>query len=445
MVTYALAAKLFESFSILRWNDRLRPIELLEIDHNALKSMLTYFLGKTSEQQQKIDWRRIVDVNVMDLLSKISTSDIQSAVRDRLKNEQAFKTFIIKDWEKPSLRLDKFISNRKSVLDLLKNYIEGKKNDSAEYKILRFSHKYTTFREFKSIKKFSLTDDDITEIGHDIDKDVTDAIHTSFREEANSLRNEKPSMWLPSIIGIIARLQYQVRWSQTPRIPSTSVLGHSMYCAVLAYFLSIEAKLDDDRIVNNFYAALFHDLPEALSRDIISPVKKADKAIEELIAIIEKDLCEEKVFKQIPDKLMQHFRFITGQICPSGSYNLCSEQLEDIHGFDLDMQRDDFLKRGEFSNRIQLTNGKYIIIPWGDDNKSPYKETMDGFKRESGIDGKLLKMCDNIAAFMEARMSLQHGIRSPHLDNGISGALSACRGMRSYNLSADEFFESITF
>ncbi|MCL2045328.1 MAG: HD domain-containing protein [Oscillospiraceae bacterium] len=439
MITYALAAKLFEGFSILRWNDRLRPVELLEIDHHALKSMLTYFLGQIAQQQDaSIDWRKIVDYSIMEMLGKISTSDIQSAVRKRLKGEIAFNNLILNDWSKPSLKMNA------SVMEGLKNYINDENYDSIENMIVRFCHKYVTSREFEIIEKFSLKDDIIKPIEIEIDKDMKESTHEAFVKEAAELRSMSKSSWLPSIMGIISRLRYQIRWSQTPRIPETSVLGHSMYCATLAYFVSIEANLDDHRVVNNFYAALFHDLPEALSRDIISPVKKADEAIEKLIAEIEKEFCENEIMSIIPTAWQGHFRFITGQLY-SESNILPYEILADGNELSYEISQNEFLSRGEFSNRVLLENGKYIIVPWGDDLTVPYFETMEEYMDEAGIDGKLVKACDNISAYMEARMSLQHGIRSAHLDNGVSNTLAACNGQRVYSLSLDDFFESITF
>ena len=441
MITYALAAKLFESFSILRWNDRLRPVELVEIDHHALKSMLTYFIGKTAQQSlspQKINLRRIVDQSVVDLLCRISTSDIHSNVRKRLKSEQAFKDLITNDWEKPSLMMNGYI------LDILKTYVEEVRDKTIEYMIVQFSHKYVSSREFKIIEKFSISDDDLKQVENEINNDIAESIHPFFQREARDLQDEKSSSWLPAIMAIVERLRYQTRWSQTPRIPATSVLGHSMYCALLAYLMSIDAKLDDDRIVNNFYAALFHDLPEALSRDIISPVKKADESIAKLVEKIEKELCEEEIFSKIPEVLREDFRFVTGQMCPDID-RLGDEQLHITDKYDLQMQQEEFFNRREFSNRVQKDTGRYIIVPWGDDRIAPYDEPMDDYRFETGIDGKILKICDSIAAFMEARMSLQHGIRSPHLDNGISSALNACSGKHLYGLAVDEFFESITF
>ncbi|MCL2821511.1 MAG: HD domain-containing protein [Oscillospiraceae bacterium] len=444
MITYALAAKLFESFSILRWNDRLRPIEIIEIDHHAIKSMLTYFLGKCSEYSTKapkqINWRRIVDVNILDFLSKIATSDIQSRVREELRKETAFSKFVCDSWRNPSFHLDK------TILDSLKKYLSPENDDSIEYKILRFSHKYTTSREFKVIESFSMPCSDLTGISNSINRHVDESIHSSFKREAMDLRDENWT-WLPNIIGMIERLRFQTRWSQTPRIPPTSVLGHSMYCAVLAYFLSIEIrykgkKLSNEQVVNNFYAALFHDLPEAISRDIISPVKKSSDIIEKLVAKIEKDLCEKNIMSQIPERWQSHFRFITGQMCPNEE-TLNNTQL-DTCTVPYKKQKDEFIKHGEFSNRIISKDDKYTIVPWGCD-KSPYSEPMEDYIGQSGLDGKLLKVCDNIAAFMEARMSLQHGIRSPHLDNGLSNSIHACKGTRLYNLNVVDFFDSITF
>ena len=47
--------------------------------------------------------------------------------------------------------------------------------------------------------------------------------------------------------------------------------------AITAYLCTIEMEITpcEKRIYNNFFAGLFHDLPEVSTRDIISPVKSA--------------------------------------------------------------------------------------------------------------------------------------------------------------------------
>jgi putative hydrolase of HD superfamily len=61
--------------------------------------------------------------------------------------------------------------------------------------------------------------------------------------------------------------------------------------AMLSYFLSLflEPEPCAKRIYNNWYGALFHDLPEVLTRDIISPVKRALGDLETLIKEEESD------------------------------------------------------------------------------------------------------------------------------------------------------------
>lgn len=86
MINRALASKVFEAFSITRWNDRIRPIELVEMDKHALKSMLTYFIGKMEELDGKeLDWEYIVYGNIFALLKNIVLSDIKAPILTELK------------------------------------------------------------------------------------------------------------------------------------------------------------------------------------------------------------------------------------------------------------------------------------------------------------------------------------------------------------------------
>ena len=59
------------------------------------------------------------------------------------------------------------------------------------------------------------------------------------------------------------------------RIPETSVAGHMLIVALLTYLLSLQMNPCQKRKYNNFFAGLFHDMPEVLTRDIISPVKNS--------------------------------------------------------------------------------------------------------------------------------------------------------------------------
>ena len=41
-----LALKIFEGFSIVRWNDLVRPFDIVEMDKDAEKMFSAYIIGK---------------------------------------------------------------------------------------------------------------------------------------------------------------------------------------------------------------------------------------------------------------------------------------------------------------------------------------------------------------------------------------------------------------
>lgn len=392
MFSYSLAEKVFEGFSVFRWNDRIRPMEFIELDKHAQKAALTYFLGKEAELEgQTIDWLKIVEGNVFGLLSKISTSDIQSNVSSQLKRSAArgkLIEFINKDYK--GLLPEK-------IQELFAEYLSvtpgNYEENSIESKILYFAHKYTTKREFEIIKRFNPDSADITEIEQQIQNVLSPYQQLVGVEDLMCNRGNNFALLI-----MIENLRSQIRWSQTPRIPHTSVLGHSMYTAVLSYFASVETSACPMRIVNNFYTALFHDLPESLTRDIISPVKNISNAISDEIKQIEIEMCEKRIFSKINSKYREEFAYLLGQFkLTDGSSP----------------------PDGEFTNRVLkkasrndgskeiyiLESGKEEMICFNEDQYSP-------------IDGDLIKMCDDISAFMEAHMSIKYGIDSQQLRKG---------------------------
>ena len=51
------ALKIFEGFSIERWNDMVRPFDLVQMDKDAERLFVAYIIGKYEEQNGvKIDW-----------------------------------------------------------------------------------------------------------------------------------------------------------------------------------------------------------------------------------------------------------------------------------------------------------------------------------------------------------------------------------------------------
>ena len=49
MISQKFALKIFEAFSIERWNDMIRPFDMVEMDKSAERMVLAYIIGKYEE------------------------------------------------------------------------------------------------------------------------------------------------------------------------------------------------------------------------------------------------------------------------------------------------------------------------------------------------------------------------------------------------------------
>ena len=186
----------------------------------------------------------------------------------------------------------------------------------------------------------------------------------------------------------IEQLRFQTRWNQTPRVPQTSVLGHCFFVAIMTLLLGRESnpKMCERRVINNFFSALFHDLPEAVTRDIISPVKQATDDLPNIVKKIENEIVNKELVPLMED-------FFVNEI--------------------IDFTSD------EFSNRIKDSDGKVVNVSWEDLNEK-YNE-----EKYFPIDGRLVRIADHLSALMEADISIKHGITSIHLQNGRDGLLNS--------------------
>jgi putative hydrolase of HD superfamily len=197
-------------------------------------------------------------------------------------------------------------------------------------------------------------------------------------------------------ISLCGNLRFQKRWANTPRVPETSVLGHMLFVAVVTYLLSKEAELIKEKVIHNFFTALFHDLPEALTRDIIAPVKHRVKGLDKILKEYEHFLIDEKILPLLP-KNMQKIMNI-------------------------------YLK-DEFKNKI-IIGSEYKIV----NNIEIIKDN------PNSIDGNLLKAADHFGAYIEAIMSIHYGIKSIELENAINELEKLYKDKEIYGIKLKKYF-----
>jgi putative hydrolase of HD superfamily len=171
------------------------------------------------------------------------------------------------------------------------------------------------------------------------------------------------------------QLRFQIRWANLHRVPKTSVMGHSLFVALLSYLFSLEIMACSKRCVNNYFTGLFHDLPEVLTRDIISPVKRSIEGLSDLIKEYEREQMEREVYSLIPAAWRSDIRTFT------------EDEFDSIVLVDAEVRK---------------TSSDDINKFYNADAYNPR-------------DGELVKAADALAAFIEASVAIRNGNTSQGL------------------------------
>jgi putative hydrolase of HD superfamily len=328
--------------------------------------MIAYCLAKYEEAAGKdFSWNDIIKGGIFELIRRNVISDIQSPVfKEISKNKDLVKKLnymIYKEVE------GKFANQ--TIRDEFHSYMtEEDYLHPYSRRILEAAHIYSTYYEFLIVRHANPE-------GYKIDyihKELVNEVEKY--QDLIGINNILTKQKIKNFVDLTGELRYQVRWGHLPRIPSTSVLGHTMLVACLSYFLTKQiGNATPRRIYNNFWGGLFHDLPEVVTRDIIKPVKLSVPGMQEEIKRIEELLTEKEIFPQLEAEWVDEMKFYV---------------------------------QNEFSAKIN--NG--TIVEQDEINEKYNSEKYNPY------DGKLLKVADDFAAFLEAQNSINFGIRSRELE-----------------------------
>ena len=76
-------------------------------------------------------------------------------------------------------------------------------------------------------------------------------------------------------------------------------MSHLYIVCVISFILFRCEKRSNDETSEALLRSLYHDVPETITGDIITPTKKATSGLEEVIGKIEEELVEEQLLKHI--------------------------------------------------------------------------------------------------------------------------------------------------
>ncbi|WP_066346099.1 HD domain-containing protein [Aliarcobacter cryaerophilus] len=381
MINPKIIEYIFSSASIQRWNDYPRMVDLVELDKQAHKFIIAYFIAKLEDD---INFTHLIEAGIFEFLRRVVVTDIRPDVFRKALQQKSKE---INTWVVGKLKSSIENIENGNFLQKFEEFLNDPNMYKKERFILKAASYLSTKWEFSIVYQTSQFLSDIEDVKKAVDAEIEDYY------ELIGVRKIALNKKLAKIVDLSGRLRFQKRWAQTPRIPETSVLGHMLTVALFSYFYSLEVKACDKRLQNNFFTALFHDLPEALTRDIISPVKYSVDELSEIIAEYEVAKIEDDILPNIPINIQEEFSYILG----------ISKGIKE-----------------EFANKVKIDGN---ITEVDDINKY----NLDKYE---AIDGLALKQCDKLSAFVEASLSISHGIKSKEL---ISGKKEILKGLKKIN------------
>jgi len=368
MISGELLKRFFEAASIQRWNDHISPVLLTELDKQAHKMVIAYVIAKFEEERREMDWIRLIEGGMFEFLHRVVLTDIKPPVFHRMMREKRDKLneYVLGELEDEIRGLDEGFQQN------FRKYIADSEYSAFEKSILRAAHYLATDWEFRIIYNTSPFIYGIEQTKRDIEDRIQD--HYDLVGVQKFSRGKKSY----GFIDICGQLRFQKRWANTPRIPETSVLGHMLIVAMISYLSSLEIEACDKRLYNNFYGGLFHDLPEVLTRDIVSPVKTSVEGLDGIIKEYEQNQMEEELLPLLPLSWHEEMNYFT------------------VNEFENKIREHGVIRKVS----IKEINNKY------------------NYNKFSPIDGELIEVCDTLAAYIEASLSIEHGIMSKHLTEG---------------------------
>ena len=388
-----LIERFYEAASMNRWNDHIRPVDLTELDKQAHKMVIAYVIAKFEENDRdaEINWQKIIEGGIFEFLHRTILTDIKPPVFHKMmeEKEENLNNHVFKMLEGDMKGLTyQFKEN-------FKKYFLDKNYSITEKRILKAAHYMATKWEFRIIYHAAPFIYGIEETKETIENQIED--HYDLIG-VRKLSLEKKSF---GFIDMCGQLRFQERWAHSPRVPKTSVLGHMYIVAITSYLLSIENNSCQKRLYNNFFTGLFHDLPEVLTKDILSPVKSSVEGLGGIIKEYEDDQMRTRLLPLLPFSWREEMKYFT---------------------------------QDEFENKVKINGEIHKGINFKDLN---LKFNENEFYP---LDGKLIKACDKLAAFIEADISIKHGISSKHLEEGRKNIYEDFKGKKVSGIDFGRLF-----
>jgi len=384
---------LFQLAVIERWNDHPKPFDITELDKQAHKAIIAYLLAKIEENENKksINWNGLIDGIIFEALQRAILTDIKPKLFHKLlrKRKRKIADFVINNIEPIINAINSEWGENLKFYFLDDTYL------SQEKEIIDAAHFLATYWEFQFIYNVAQKMYGVEKVKQELENKLED-FHNLLGVQRFLLRRK-----LYGFINLCGQLRFQKRWTKVVRIPRTSVMGHMLMVAILSYAILKREKIENKKFLYaTFMSALFHDLPEIITRDIVAPLK--NRLGEEIIKEAEIEGIREEVYPLLPEYIRKELACFLA--IPENEGSLTNTEVN------------------EFSNRLCELSKMNVEIKVLE-NKDFHKLcALDNEENSSLIiPGELIKQADKAVAYAEAVYSINFGVKTNELMNAAEG------------------------
>ena len=290
---YKALSRVFLRLCLLRrWTSDITDSKYDELAKQAINGIITFFLACEEEHAGKsVHWENFPKIALYRCFQKAYTlADVSEGEVKSICNTGGIPM------EKVALATSQIIQKKTE-----KEFCEKleKAMCSNEVRIFKAATSIATYIE-------------LSENRHNFNggyEDKAKSIVESMRDYMDISGFEKySSEYSPMfcMLKTISRLRNQSRWIIYARPIDCSVLGHLMDTAIFAYLMSLEENPEDEiRATQMFFLGLFHDIPEAWTKDIPSPIKDTIEGFRDATEVFELDMVEKNMYSLLPEYVVE--------------------------------------------------------------------------------------------------------------------------------------------
>jgi len=289
--------KVFKRLNILRrWTSFVTENKFNELSKQALNCIIAYLLASYAEEAGKIiKWERFPKIALFRAYEKAYVCfDIPEHIFNQIR-------------EIGNIPKDEFYNVTNEFIE------EEADKDFAEF----LSDGLGTYemRIYRAATKIA-TNVELTEIARKMDSH--DYRQKSI-EISNALKEFEDLPGIENFVDIdgelfkvllkLASLRNKNRWAVQAYCMDCSVLGHLFDTAVFAYFMSLEQKPhDESRAAKMFFMGIYHDIAEAWTGDIPSPIKDRIFGFRAATEKFELTVIERELYSKVPEFLQKKIK-----------------------------------------------------------------------------------------------------------------------------------------